>query len=524
MKKIVKNTLAMALAGASLFGAVACKKSDNGDYGLVVTYYKGGYGSEWIEKAASAYETQNGVKVKLISSTKLNCDAATNLKSGRNLSDVYICADSEWTNFVANGYIAELSDVYDTEVSTQKGMVKIKDYISGAAADKFYMQRKAGTGDSLPWVMPWSAQPGAMAINTDFLKNLTHHAKNGGVSGVNDGEKWKNPPATFDELLAFCKDVNEYESTDGYEYVPIGWCGLAPETLYYAIYAWWAELQGTESANYQGEGTFYDFWNFGNEGATGAQSFDTGVFLQSGASGAIDKLKELIVADGKFVNSLSDATKLSPQELQQTFVSKNKNETSGKQKPAIVLASSYLEYETKLNGYLDSDKDGVQDVNFTFMNVPKIGAESKSTVYCSYEDVMFVPVKAAHVSEAKKFLAFLCEEERLKEFSSITGGIRPFDYDPRGAEGLSEFTKSVYEVYFGSVKAYEYPVSASTPDHVSCIYRYERPTLFGNVPLATVLNDLKSKSGAEIMAAAKESVDNLSAENWRKKYKRFFGE
>lgn len=127
LKKVVSIGLAMALTSGICTGCGGNSQSADAD--LTVTYYEGGYGKEWIEYAADKFEEEKGITIKLISSAKLDCDATTYIKSGSNLSDVYICANSSWTSWAAQGKLEPLTDLYDMEVTTSNGNVKIKDYI-----------------------------------------------------------------------------------------------------------------------------------------------------------------------------------------------------------------------------------------------------------------------------------------------------------------------------------------------------------------------------------------------------------
>lgn len=519
MRKSLKKIMSLALAAVMTIGlCTGCGGGEDAgsDADLTVTYYEGGYGKEWIEYAAKKFEEEKNVTVKLISSAKLDCDATTYIKSGSNLSDIYICASSSWTSWAAQGKLEPLTDLYDMEVATSNGNVKIKDYIDQDVAGKYYMQQKAGQGEFIPWVMPWSAQPNALAYNEDLLSKLVHTESGYAVEGLNVGDTWTTPPKTVTELFAYCADVNAYSDDSGYTYVPFGWSGKAPEMLYFMIYSWWAQAQGITESNYEGEGSFFDFWNFGNTAESGQQSFSLDGFKQTGIKVAIDTLIDLMVKDGSYANSLPDAGKLSAQELQMTFVSGDM-----KTKPAIVLASSYLEYETELSGYLDTDKDGKQDVNFKFMPVPKLDSYTgeQDVVYCTYEDVMLIPKEAAHKDVAKEFLAYLCNEEMLNYFSSTTGSIRPFNYDYANASAeYSEFTKSVMDVYANSTHVFEYPVTVENMNQVSFVYRFERPTLFGIDPLTTVLNELLTMDGQEIMDNVIKNLETQTVGNWKSKY------
>ena len=510
MKNTAKRICALMMALTATAGFAACDRNQNGNADLVVTYYNGGYGEEWLEKAANAFEKDKGVKVKLIDSYELDCDASNALSSGRNLSDIYISADSEWSTWVTEGKLEPLGEVYDTEVDTAAGKKKIKDYIEQDVVGKYYMQMQAGQGSFRPWVMPWSAQPGALAYNEDLLTSVVHTDSGYAVEGLAVGAKWTAPPETVTELKAYFADVTAH----GKNYVPFGWAGNAPEMFYYMIYSWWAQAQGVTESKIAGEGSFYDFWNFGNDPAADSQTLSLKGYEQTGIKTALDTLRTLIVKDGTFVNSLPDATGLSPQDLQRTFVS-----AMADKKPAIALASSYLENETDLNGYLDSNGDGKQDVNFKFMKVPVLdGYTGENTLYCSMEDVMFIPAKASHKELAKEFLAYLCSEAQLKQFSAITGGIRPFAYDAReGNDKMSAFTKSVYDLYYGSTKLFEYPHTVENMEDVSNVYRFARPTLLGN-DLGDVVKSLKNKTGATIMSEIVEDIKELSVGAWEDDY------
>ena len=517
MKRNIRRLLSFIIVAVMAVSCIGCgKKNEKAeDADLIITFYEGGYGKDWLEYAVEKFEEEKGVKVKLISSSKLHCDAATYIKSGANLSDIYIAASFGWTSWVSQGKLEPLTDVYEMEVETSNGKMKIKDYMDPAVLDIFYMQQRAGQGEFVPWVMPWSASPGALAYNEDLLHKVVHTNSAYKVEGLNVGDTWKNPPATVTELFAYCADVNAYSDDSGYTYVPFGWCGQAPEGFFHMLYSWWAQAQGVMESNYEGEGSFFDFWNFGNTSTSGQQTLSLDGYKQTGIEVAIDTLTDLIVEDGSYVNSLPDAVKLTAQQMGMSFVS-----ADVKTKPAIILASSYLEYEMDINGYLDSNKDGKQDVNFKFMPVPKLdNYDGDSIVNCRYQDVMAVPREAAHKELAKEFLAYLCNEEMLNYFSATTGGIRPYNYDARNAsDSYSEYTKTVFDTYYNCTRIFEYPKKVTDRSQVSFIYRYERPALFGIDSLQTVLNEFKTMTGEEIMSQVIKNLNTHAVGNWKNTY------
>ncbi len=518
MKKITATVMSVLMASATLLGAGCGGDNENKD-GISVTYYKGGYGSAWIEKSAADFETATGIHVNLTASSELDCRAYTNLKSGKNLSDVYVCASSSWASWVTQGLIADLSSVYDTQVTTKDGNKAIKDFMDQEIKDKFYLERRVGSGDYKPWVMPWSVSIKSLVYNVDIMKEVTHVSATE-VEGIANGTKWTRPPETMAEFAAYFEDVIAYDGGKG-EVVPFGWTGKNPEGFFNFLYPVWAQYQGVTESKVEGEGSFYDFWNLGNDvilqSATDKQKISLAGYDQTGLAVAFDTLRSLIIDTEKqdYKNGLPDASGLTPQELQKVIVA-NSVDTNC----AVALGSSYLEYEAGNNGYLDSDKDGKQDYEIRFMAVPSLdGYEGKDLCYTPVGDVMFVPAKASNIEKAKQFLAFMCNQEQLEAFTTLSGSLRPFNYDARSIEGAeySAFTQSVFDVFYDSTHLYEFPIGTEQA-MVSYAYRYEKISLVGTTSPNTIYTFLKTKTGAEIAGEIKNNLKEKDLNNWITRY------
>ena len=529
MKKF-KRLLAFTLAGLMTVSATACGSNGNGakeenkDYDLVVKYYSGAYGDEWIELAAEEFEKEKGVSVQVVPSSDMDCGAENNLTAGKNLADVYIGSSNRWQSWVQNGYIENLQDVFDSTVTTSKGDVKISDYIDPDVVGRCSIERQVGTGDSYPWIIPFTAMPMSLAYNADALKQIPHTSSTAVSAESVDPStnKWIAPPENLTEWLALCDDINAYESSDNHTYVPFGWSALASEQVYYFMFTWWAQYQGLYESNIAGQGSFYDFWNFGNTSKTTLeQTFSSSVFEQDGIAASLDNFKKLVV-DSKtenYKNSLSAVNTLTTQELTRALYAERNEE-----RPVIAMASSFGESEARLTGVLDSDSDGKNDSDIRFMNIPSLdGHEDEKYLYCAYDDLMFIPSGAEHKELAKEFLVFLCSEDQLKKFTVRSGGgIRPFNYDAREIEddSLTAYNKSVFDVYYNSTRIYDFPMNAykESPFAVSLIYTYESPVVFAEVSIATVVNMIKKTDGAEIMKEAKRTFE-LSKNNYIKKFR-----
>ena len=527
--KILRRILVLTLALALVACMTACgsgdgKAKDNKNYDLIVKYYSGAYGDEWIQLAAEEFGKEKGVSVQTVPYADMDCGAENSLTANKNLADVYLCSARKWQSWVQNGFIENLKDVYESTVKTSNGEVKIADYIDPDVIGRYSIERQLATGDAYPWVMPYSAMPMSLAYNNDILKKISHTSS----ASVSDKSvdpstgKWIAPPANFSEWLALCDDVNAYKSNDGHKYVPFGWSAREAQQVYYFMFTWWAQYQGLMESNVSGQGSFYDFWNFGNTAQTTMnQTFSSSVFDQKGIAATLDSFKKLAIdpSTQSYKNSLSAVTTLTTQELTRALYAERNEE-----RPVIAFASSFGESEAKLTGVWDSNSDGKRDSDIRFMNIPALdGHESEKYVYCANDDVMFVPSGAEHKDLGKEFLIFLCSEDQLKKFTVRSGGgIRPFGYDAREIEdsSLTDYNRSVFDVYYNSTRIYDFPMKAyqQSPFAISLIYTYERPTVFANLSVSAVLNILKKSDGAEAMKEAKKTFE-LSKQNYIKKFR-----
>jgi len=537
MKKILL-TLVLLLTVFALTSCDLLKKSKNNgsDADLKITFFNGGYGEEWINNLAKRFEEAKGVKVEAVSSNEGNCGAENYIKSGYNLSDIYFGENIPWKSLVQSGYLEDLTDVYEATVETRNGTQKIKDFMDSSAASYFYAQRQLKTAEYTPWAMPWTVQPNAMAYNEDILLQVKHISQTTVSEGLVDKttNKWVNPPKTLQDLYAFCEDVIAFNDNsaekqalnDTHTYAPIGWAGSNNiDSIGFMIITWWVEAQGLSVSNYTGEGSFYDFFNYGNTSTSNVnQTLDLNVWNQSGLALAYDTFADLFFdADGKFQNTLSDPLNNNSQQLQQLFVA-----NKVKEKPVISIASSYLENEVIKNRYIDSDQDGKQDVTFKFMNVPTLNEGSENYLYSRLSDCAVIPHKAAHIDLAKEFLIFMCSEEEIDNFTVETnGGIRPFNCDVRtevtGNE-YSAFANSLFEVYYNSVRFCEYPGNTKTLGEVAHLYRYENPGYIGNVSWTEIINVMKAPGagqtpGKAISTAVISRLTQTNVDAWVLKYK-----
>ena len=512
MKKIVSVLLCVLLALGFCFGFAACKSKSGTGGGqaqegvLTIRHFNFGYGTEWLISALESYKAEHeGFNYRLQSDPTITNTITTYLKSGQNLSDIYITQGGDWSSWVSEGYLANLKDVYETEVQTSAGMRTVRDFMDDELVSRFYMQKYVGQGEYLPWVLPLGSINCSFAYNEKILLATPHTTES--ASGKWEvGDLWTAPPETVEEFLAYCTDLNARKIT------PIAWAGAEAHWLKFLMYGWFAQYQGVHEENLQnvaeGDGAYYDFWNF--------ESAD--VWKMEGIQKAIETVQSIFVDESKdaWKNTLGAVDEYTTQDAEQRFVD---GET------AMLLAGSFFYSEMK-------NLIGEDDV-FKMMALPTIekaeqneDGSVKSMTFCSTDEIIVVPAKATNLDLAKDFLAYLCNEENVLKFTQSSGTMRPFEYDALELSGAdfewNPFTESVLNMYNDSdVRLYAYPAGTAN-EEVSLIYRYETPDLEGHQVWQTFLSAIKTMTPEQIMVTGKgdyKSVYDITLpefEKWEK--------
>lgn len=496
LKKLLMVVMALvvALGSVSAFGCGGGTGTKEGE--LRIVFYEGGFGRDWLVHAADdfvAKKAAEGVTItyKLEGSpSSIKDDVKTYLTSGKNLADIYMTQGGDWSGYVTGGYLADLDSVYDAEVEKLDGTkITVKDYMLDEISDKPYMKRRAGQGQSHAWVMPWSLLETSIIYNEDLLKQVPKSGTDG---------KWENPPETMEELASLCADINAAQLKAGSKTVaPFAWSYGGINYFEFIIQVLWAQHQGVYDSLIDGQGAYYDFWNFDSPD----------VWKQTGIKTAIDEWRSIIVKDGAWANSIGNVEQITLSDAAYAF---------SKGEAVMMLGGSFFENENKAS--LDKDDDGKSDYTFKMMYVPfgsgtlqqnEDNSGNAKINYCSTDDIMFVPAKAVNKELAKEFLTFLCNEKYLLDFSKETGCVRPFKYNPVELAGedyeWSEFFLSCFNMQNkADFNIFTYPMNAAKKGEVSLYYTYFQPALFTSPGVASAMQSLREKDGATLMAEVLE--------------------
>ena len=185
---------------------------------------------------------------------------------------------------------------------------------------------------------------------------------------------------------------------------------------------------------------------------------------------------------------------------------------------AVCLVGDFFEKEYK--DFIPED----QVIKLMYIPTISEDSEAERLTYVQTDNVMYVPANAEHKDWAKEFLAFLCNEEQLLNFSKATGVVRPFGYNPYELASdfaWTEFQKSTFNIYYGADhKVMKYPLTA---EKASPIYLYEDVSLFMGVPAATVFGEYRrtdepvSKAADRIVQAVYDNLNENFAV-WKEHY------
>ena len=125
----MKRWLRMAAAGAALLmgaaGLTGCSggsgQSGGGDGEktvLKISFFKGGYGDEWLKAITAAYTKEHpNVTFDLEGDADMTLKIGPRLESGANLPDIAMILATNWQQWAAKGYLEDLSDVYAADVN-----------------------------------------------------------------------------------------------------------------------------------------------------------------------------------------------------------------------------------------------------------------------------------------------------------------------------------------------------------------------------------------------------------------------
>nr|MBO4517918.1 hypothetical protein [Clostridia bacterium] len=520
-KKFTSFIMACMLAFGTLgmFACGAIGGSSNGDK-FTVMYYPGGYGSDWLEEFVREFiaeEKYDGDETKVSTSDyKLDpeSDVSTYINSKSRCPDLII-QEGIVTKYIQDGWVVDLTDVYNTEVDTSSGKQTIGDYVMPESKMMFTMSsRLIDKNYTGIWAMPMTAKPLSIAYNEKLLKKI-EHTTDGNVGDCVENGFWAKAPTTFEEMMTCFADINAQKTVDGKTVSAFGATFIDSGTIWFEslIYTWWAQYQGLDDAKTGDYGSFYDFFNWDS-----AEKYK-----QEGIVKSLENVKEIIYGGNRDDKEGFDNLYLNPNSvgLKQYQAAFAQGEI------VFCLTGDFFAKENKT--FLDSHK---ADVDAKLMAIPAYDSEhNENYTFLNTTSCMYIPTRAKHQTLAKKFLAFINDERHLVRFTELTGGIRPFGTNTPAdktaikaqylaAKDWGNFEKSVFDLYFDCedvILAFPRTAAKWGEDKTSIIYTARgMRQLPINTDYMTIFGKMKTMSVNDIVLTSNESLYNKAVEFYDK--------
>ena len=398
---MMKKFLSLLLCFLFCLPLVACRNADDGKTKLKVSYFKAGYGEEWIIQTAEAFEALHpDVDVVLEGNFDMENLVKTRFDSGDPslLSDIFTVTNPYYfMDYYRKGYLEDLTGMFKEEVENGKTTEGLVD------PGMLELINRDGKYYGVPWT-------GAV---TGFAYNTTMFAEHG----------WK-VPETMDEFVELCHTINDAGI------VPVVYCGAAAEGYFpNPMVAWFAQYEGKES--------FEEFFQY--EGPE--------VYQKEGRLKAYEQVAK-IVCDSSIVRRASKS--YNHLAAQREFIKGN---------AAMMPTGSWL--MTEMSEFLE----GFPDFKPAMMPMPYINSDKTDKngdpamqTNAASADVFIIPAKAKNKELAKEFLKFMNTQEMLELFVRTTNGNpRPIKIERTDWTGiLDQFGQSIMDIWQDSYNIFQF--------------------------------------------------------------------
>jgi len=365
-QKLTTLILCLALCFSLVAVLASCGGEEpSGSDTVVIKYYNGGYGNDWIENIAEEFKDKYPeYKVRLVADANILSSIGSDLENGTD-TDLYISHDIQWQYYADMEWLEPLDDLY---AMTNGDGDKFEDRVldSSLASAKY---------NGKYYKAHWTQGVGGIMYNVDLFEE-------------ND---WAIP-TTYAELVALCDTIvaAAIPNSDESDIVrPFTWSGKEEWMWDYTVFEWWAQLAGLDKIADLMEYEDADTFNPADNWAEMKQAFTLWYDLLTDTA-----------------NSVNNVTSQNKTASQQSFILGN---------AAMIPSAQWLYKEA---GGASADFD------MAVMLTPKVaGAQTGNLNYnVGFGDSLVIPAGSDAKEAAKKFILFLSEEDNCKSFVQDTDG------------------------------------------------------------------------------------------------------
>ena len=376
-----------------------------------ICVYAAGYGRGWIDDAVSIYQKDHNIEVEVEASSLALNDCKTMLENNNCPYDVVLVDAGNYQSFVANGYLEDLSDMY--EMTIPDSGKKVKEVVAPDVVKKYT------TDEGKIYGITWQENyPSGLIYNKKMFERYG----------------WdEDLPETMDEFFELCERI--VSDTQG-AVTPITYGGGdGMGYLLQNLPQWLMECYGIEE--------FEKYMALESPEAYSNQ--------EAGRRKIYETLARLTKGTVTFDNN-------------GTVVEQNISLAGSEGASAITSQSNFVNGQTamQVNGsyFLTEMSEYMALKNFEvgYLPMPHINADKKSidgktdtsnVRFSSDNGVFAIPASSKNKQEAKNFLVSMLTSESYTSFVKNCNGLR------RALVGievdttqLNDFSKQVYDYFY----------------------------------------------------------------------------
>jgi len=467
---------------------------------LNISNYEGGYGREWLDKAAKRFEERykdysfeedkKGVKVNIFSS--INGTAGSSFVSGlkANTSDVIFTEDVFYYDLIAKEGAVDISDIVTADLTEWDEEKTIEDKLDRSLIDFF--KTSEGKYYALPHYEAfygivydldlfrlrslYFAKGGTPGEYSAFVQENNSNAPTGSfttykyTNGSNKNNLSSGPdgiygtyddglPATYEEHFTLCN----YMVSNGI--IPYTWAGGLPGDSTSTLYQLWADYEGKDNflMNFTLQGEASDLIEkISGNNVAGATLMPQTTITPANSNLLQRQLGKYYATDfarnigrnSRYATDLSYSPSESNVTSEGTYLLSRLD--ASKTPIAFHMNGVWWESEADMAGYFDSYSlygETRSTRKFAMMPMPKVSNEyigTKRTIATNTNlSLCFINSRiennAVKLEVAKKFVQFVHTDIEMQYFSVETSANKPFNYNiPESMlENMSYFGRDI---------------------------------------------------------------------------------
>lgn len=464
MKKILTAVMICLLCILPLAG---CGESTSGSGGgitidpnktqIYVHISGGGYGSDWLMAAKTAWEAEPGNEkyeiIPVVSSDEDYLVMESNILNGTG-QDIYFISHPQITNLINGDYLVDLSDLVEENIQgeTQSIRGKMKDF------DMFAETYDDVNGEGL-YAIPYGDSFAGFIFDFKLFQDMGWLLKDesGNLTAGRDkkpGTYDDGQPSTIAEWDAMIEKI--VGETNTYPFIyntkTTSYVTSIVDSLFYQ-YAGEAEYK--TFLQYNGQITV-DTEN-GTEVITVSQQDGYRVYESTGLRVALEFVDKYLTNNQDWIYPKAyHTTQYTHNDAQADFLF-NFEPTAMNPQAALLYDGIWWENESRTRGFATLENRGYPERGFgkreyRIMLYPQFDGQKESKSVLSSLDcgASFVVKSndAAKQEKALDFFKYCTKDEFLKEFTLTSGAVRPYNYSLNETElaTLTPFQRNVWNI------------------------------------------------------------------------------